>query len=203
MKFGQKEVTTRDFYGQRQITDIFTIDVNKVVASNKVSCSIGKDCCYIVGYQVDGALIPLFIKTAKNIFSYGVSQCNINSAYTMSFNVSEAKEWESQYRKIWNKVVSQLFEKLETETIKGEASYEAKCVHSKLKTWKKCIKANFHGQYCNATAVLKIDSVYKQGKNYHPQVYVDECKYTDAENQQCNMLSDDNDDDDDDDFFEV
>ena len=59
---------------------------------------------------------------------------------------------------------------------------------------------------CNATVLLKIDSVYKQGKNYHPQVYVEECKYTDAENQQCNMLRDDNDDDDDDDdddgFFE-
>ena len=57
--------------------------------------------------------------------------------------------------------------------------------------------------HCNATAVLKIDSVYKQGKNYHPQVYVEESKYTDAENQQCIMLSDDDDDDDDDGFFEV
>ena len=54
--------------------------------------------------------------------------------------------------------------------------------------------------YCNATARLKIDSVYKQGNNHHPQVYVEECKYTDAENQQCNMLSDD---DNDDGFFEV
>ena len=36
LKFGQKEVTTKDFYGQRQITDIFTIDVNKVVVSDKV-----------------------------------------------------------------------------------------------------------------------------------------------------------------------
>ena len=88
LKFGQKEVTTKDFYGQRQITDIFTIDVNKVVASDKVPCNNGKDCCYIVGYQVDGALIPLFIKTPKNIFSYGKSQYDKNSAYTMSFNVS-------------------------------------------------------------------------------------------------------------------
>ena len=54
--------------------------------------------------------------------------------------------------------------------------------------------------HCNAMAVLKIDSVYKQGKNYLPQVYVEECKYTDAENQQCSMLSDD---DNDDGFFEV
>ena len=50
--------------------------------------------------------------------------------------------------------------------------------------------------HCNATAVLKIDSVYKQGKNYHPQVYAEECKYTKVENQQCIMLSDDVDDDD-------
>ena len=121
----------------------------------------------------------------------------------MSFNVTEEKEWVSQYKKIWNEVESQLFEKMATEPIKREGSY----VNGKLKTWKERIKTNFHGQdvpydmYCNATAVLKIDSVYKQGKNYHPQVYVEECKYTDAENQQCSMLSDDDDDDDDDDGF--
>ena len=67
-EFGQKEVTIKDFYRLRQITDIFTIDVNKVVVSDKVSCNNGKDCHYIVGYQVDGALIPLFIKTPRNIF---------------------------------------------------------------------------------------------------------------------------------------
>ena len=50
--------------------------------------------------------------------------------------------------------------------------------------------------------MLKIDSVFKQGKNYHAQLYVEGCKYTDAENQKCNMLSDD-DDDDEDGFFEV
>ena len=68
LKFGQKEVTTEDFYGQRQVTDIFMIDVNKVVVSGRVSCNNGKDYRYIVGYQVDEALIPMFIKTHKNIF---------------------------------------------------------------------------------------------------------------------------------------
>ena len=127
-------------------------------------------------------------------------QYDKNSAYTMSFNVFEENKWVSQYKKIWNEVVSQLFEKMTTEPIKTEGRY----VNGKLKTWKERIKTNFHGQdvpydiYCIATAVLKIDSVYKQGKNYHPQVYVEECKYADAEKQQCNMLSDD-----DDGFFEV
>ena len=65
LKFGQKEVATKDFYGQRQITDINTSYINKVVASDKVSCNNGKDCRYIVGYQADGTAIPLFIKTIR------------------------------------------------------------------------------------------------------------------------------------------
>ena len=118
----------------------------------------------------------------------------------MSFNVSEEKAWVAQYEKILNEVESELFEKLATGPIKGEGRY----IHGTLKTWKERIKTNFHDQdvpydmCCNATAALKIDSVYKQGKNYHFQAYVEECKYTDAEKQQCNMLSDDNDR-----FFEV
>ena len=61
-KFGEKEVY-KDFYKQRQITDIFTISVNKVVVSDKVSCNNGKDRQYTVSYHVDGEIIkPLFIK---------------------------------------------------------------------------------------------------------------------------------------------
>ena len=124
------------------------------------------------------------------MFSHGVSQYHKDSTYTMSLNVSQEKEWMSQYKKIWNEVESQLFEKLATELIKR------KYVRDKLITWKESIKINFHGldlpynTYCNAMAVLKINSVYKQSKN-HPQTYVKECKCTNAEKQQWNMLNDD------------
>ena len=89
--------------------------------------------------------------------------------------------------------MSQLFEKMATEPIKGEGKYG----HGKFKILKERIKTNFNGQdvpydmHSNAKAVLKIDSVYKQGKNCLPQVYVEESKYTYAENRQCNMLNDD------------
>ena len=99
------------------------------MVSDKVSCNNGKDCCSIIGYQVGEAPITPFIKTPKNAFSCGVSQYDKNSAYTMPFNVFEAKEWVSQYEKIWNEVESQLFEKLVTGPIKGEGKY----VHGKLK----------------------------------------------------------------------
>ena len=103
-KFSQKETTAKDFFKQRQITDIFMIDVNKVIVSDKVSRNNGKDCRYIAGYQVDRTLMPLFIKTPKNIFSYGVSQYDKSSSYTMSFNIFEATEWVSQYKQICNEV---------------------------------------------------------------------------------------------------
>ena len=80
----------------------------------------------------------------------------------MSFNVSEAPEWVLQCKNIRNEVESQLLEKLTTEPIKGDGKY----INGKLKMWKEHIKTNFHGQdvpchmYCNATAVLKMDSVY-------------------------------------------
>ena len=59
-KFGQKEIINKNFYRQRKITVTFTIDVNKMVVSDKVSCNNGKDCHYIAVYQLDEAVIPLF-----------------------------------------------------------------------------------------------------------------------------------------------
>ena len=108
------------------------------------------DWRYIVGYQVDGeTIIPPFIKTPKNIFSYGVSQCDKNSAYPMSFNVSEAREWVLQYRNIWNEVESQLFEKLATGPIKGKGKY----VHGKLKMWKERVRQMFMVKIFHTTCI--------------------------------------------------
>ena len=83
------------------------------------------------------------------------------------------------------------FEKRTREPIQREDKH----VHGKMITWKERIKTNFNSQdvrynmYCNAAVFLNIDSVYKQSK-YHPQVYVEDCKYTDAESQQYSMLDD-------------
>ena len=43
LKFGQKQITTKDFYGQKQITDLFMINVKKLMVSDKVLCYNGKD----------------------------------------------------------------------------------------------------------------------------------------------------------------
>ena len=76
-KFGQIEVASKEFHKQRQVTDIFMMNINKVVLYDKIPCNNGKGWQYIVGYQVDGeTIIPLFIKTHTHTqkISYGVLQ---------------------------------------------------------------------------------------------------------------------------------
>ena len=106
----------------------------------------------------------------------------------MSFNVSEEKAWKAQNEKIWNEVESQLFEKTaKMVTDKRRRQVRLWQVENVEKTHKDQFSWSRRSMQfnCNAVAVLKIDSVYKQGKSYDPQVYVEECKYTDTEKRQC------------------
>ena len=56
-------------------------------------------------------------------------------------------------------------------------------MHSEIIAWKERIKKSFHGNcvpynmHGNKTAVVKVGSANKQGKNCHYQVYVKNCKY--------------------------
>ena len=56
-KIGEKEITSKDFHKQRQVINIFTIDINKVILSDRAPCNSGKDCRYIAGYQKEGETI--------------------------------------------------------------------------------------------------------------------------------------------------
>ena len=97
-KFGQKQIPSK--YFRNQITGILTINVNNLVLSDRVSCNDGKDWWYTVGYQVDGEIIiPLFMKTPKNLLTYGVTQFDKNSAFTMSLtmNVSSTMNVHRMY----------------------------------------------------------------------------------------------------------
>ena len=59
---------------QKSVTDIFTININRGVFSDRVSCDIRKDYRYIIGYYKDGETIrPQYIKIPRKILSYGVS----------------------------------------------------------------------------------------------------------------------------------
>ena len=87
-----------------------------------------------------GALIPLLVKTSKNLIKTLPIQCHLMFLRQKSGCLNIKR-----------------FEKLMTELIKEEGKY----IHGKLKVWKERISTSFHCEdvrydmYCNATAVLK------------------------------------------------
>ena len=70
-KFGQMNIASRDFYKYKQVTDIATMDISKVLVSDKVSCNNGKDWKYDIGYQHENKIISLLVKTPKNVDRWG------------------------------------------------------------------------------------------------------------------------------------
>ena len=85
-KFGQIEIVFKDFFKKNQLTDIFTVNVNEVVVSDRMSWANDKDWWYIM----------LLSRSRNNhTVAHGGTkecQCNKSSAFTMSFNVSEMRK---------------------------------------------------------------------------------------------------------------
>ena len=64
------------------------------------------------------------------------------------------------------------------------AVYNGKYLKAKIKSYNGKINANFHdnkipkeGSQFICLSVILIDSVFRTGKNYYPQVFLEECKY--------------------------
>ena len=144
-----------------QVTDVFSIDLEKIVVSK--GSSVNKhDMRYTIGYKVNPTkVIPLYIKTPKNCWSSGVSRYNENSPWKMGFNVGEDSTWINQYKAIFDRVEELLFQKLSGTPLNNE-----KYINPKLIMWNGDMKTRFNGcycvpfdRYCEATGVLKISSV--------------------------------------------
>ena len=189
-KFGQVTVSSKQFYGSISI-DIKTLNVDYIVISNPITDD-KKGKRYIIGYNINGKIIALRIKTPRNVKSYGVSKYSETSKLCMCFNLEGHDEWVKKYVKIWGAVEEQLFQSLTTEVLN-----KGKFINPKLNMYGDQIGVQYHGKevpydkHCEATGVLRIASVYNHGVNYWPQVYINECKYKHVETHGVLLLSDD------------
>ena len=71
-KFGQVTVDSEQFYEAIEI-DIKTLNVDNIVVSDPIT-NDKKGKRYNIGYNIEGKIVALRIKTPKNVSSYGVSK---------------------------------------------------------------------------------------------------------------------------------
>ena len=106
------------------------------------------------------------------------------SAYRRSF--CETKYIHIYFNKRWwiiRKVQWNLGKSLKKE-FDSEPVYNEKYLKSKINSCNGEINTNFHnnkipkeGSQFTCLSVNLIDSVFRTGKNYYPQVFLEECKY--------------------------
>ena len=84
-----------------------------------------------------------------------------------------------KYNHIWEKVKSSIKKEFDSES-----AYNEKYIKTKIKSYKGKINTNFHnnklpkeGSQCICLSVILINSVFRTGKSYYPQVFLEECKY--------------------------
>ena len=194
-KFGQVQVSKKDFNKVYELTENISID--KIVISEGV-VDDKSGVRYTIGYEKEpGKIIPLYMKTPKDCWSPGVSRYNENSPWKMGFQIEHCI-WLGQY----NSIAGRVEDLLQHPLTRGNAAGD--WINPKLITWKNEIKTMFRGGWgddvpydipCTARGVLKIGSVYQQGDRYYLQVFLKECRYKERVAAPKSLLSSDEDSD--------
>ena len=120
----------------------------------------------------------------------------------MGFDVADDEAWITHYRSIWRTIDEILRCVSECRALTGEPLKNGRYVNAKLITWDGDVRTGFRGTSrnpadiwsCYATGILKIGSVYRQGKNYHLQIFLKETKYRERDVIFKSQLSDDDSD---------
>ena len=160
----------------RHITPIFLrdVDIEKVLVSNKISFG-EKNYKYFIGYFDNANKVkPVNIMLPKT------------SAYVKSYEgqtewmyfLIEDDDLLEKYNTIWDKVSAHIKKEFDTEPV-----YDKNYLKTKIKShgeevtdfYDKKIPKLDSNHTC--LAVISLDSALKENDNYHPQVFLKECKY--------------------------
>ena len=172
IKFGDIEIGKQKFHQHKRPISIKNIDINKIVVSNKVSFG-KKGFKYFIGYK-DAKIRPLCIFLPK----MSAYRRDFDETKYMSFLIKDDELLE-KYNEIWEKVKNSIKEEFDSKPV-----YNEKYLKAKIKSYNGKINTNFHnnkipreGSQFICLSVILIDSAFRTGKKYHPQVFLEEFKY--------------------------
>ena len=174
INFDDKKINKSNFYRNKKLLNIDDIDVNKVLVCKREPYGKKGSFKYFIGYNDHDYIGRLCIKLPQMIEYF---QC-FHSNKTMSFKVIDNKILK-KYTKIWERVSSLMNIEFDSQMINND-----KYIKTKIKSYGNKVKINFQGKKVpkqNASykclSLKKLDSVIRVNKKYHPQTFLEECKY--------------------------
>ena len=188
VKFGDKEVDKKEFYSSKQAISLDSVDLNKIVVSNKWKIN-DTTYKYLCGYLNNDISQPLCIILPQ---MNGYIKYFNDNRKNMSF-VKDDEEVYEKYNEIWEVVRKLLKLKFTVNPIRDD-----KYILAKLKIFNGINRTTFtnniipidRNKYICISAI-DIYSVLKiVNKRAYPQAYLEQCKYKLRKRRAINFIDD-------------
>ena len=200
IKFRDKEINRKEFYSSKQAIPLDSVDLDKIVVSNKWKIS-DATYKYLCGYLNNDVIQPLCVILPEmngNIkyFDYG--------GKNMSF-VRDDEEVYKKYNEIWKVVRKLLKLKFTVGPVRDD-----KYIIAKLRIFNGTNRTTFtdniipfEKNHYTCISAIDIDSVLEiDNKRTYPQAYLEQCKYKLRKRRAVNFIDDEIIDDDSDDSYD-
>ena len=174
-KFGDKEVDRKVFYSSKQAILLDSVDLNKIVVSNKWKIN-DTTYKYLCAYLNNDTIQPICVIWPQ---MNGYIKYFDDGGKNMSF-VTDDEEIYKKYNEIWEVVRKLLKVKFTVSPIRDD-----KYIIAKLKIFNKINRTTFtdnaipiERNHYTCIPAIDIDSVLKiDNKRAYPQAYLEQCKY--------------------------
>ena len=175
IKFGDKEVNKKKNYSSKQAISLDSVDLDKIVVSNKWKIS-ETTCKYLCGYLNNDTIQPLCVILPQ---MNGYIKYFENGGKNMSFATDDEKVYD-KYNEIWEVIRKLLKVKFTVNPVRDDRYLVAK-----LKIFNKVNRTTFTNDFIpferhhyNCIPVIYINSVLKiDNDRAYPQAYLEQCKY--------------------------
>ena len=174
-KFGDKEVNKKDFYSSKQAISLGSVDLDKIVVSNKQQTTYK----YLCGYLNNDVIQPLCVILPQ---MHGYIKYFDDGSKNMTFVTDNEKIYD-KYNEIWEVIRKLLKVKFAVNPVPDD-----KYLIAKLKIFNKINRATFNDDnnknnipkeksHYICIPAIDIDSVLKiDHKRAYPQAYFEQCK---------------------------
>ena len=193
IKFGNKEVNRKEFYSSKQAISLDSVDLSKIVVSNKwkINDTTHKHIC---GYLNNDTIQPLCVILPQ---MDGYIKYFDDGGKNMSFVTDDEKIYE-KYNEIWEVIRNLLKVDFTVSPVRDDI-----CLVAKLKILNKINRTTFNKNnyipmernHYICIPVIDIDSVLKINKRVYPQAYLEQCKYKLKKRKIVNYIDEDSDND--------
>ena len=188
IKFGDKEVDKKEFYSSKQAISLDSVDLSKIVVSNKWKIN-DTTYKYLCGYLNNDVIQPLCVILPQ--MSVYIKYFD-DGGENMSF-VTDDEEVYKKYNEIWEVVRKLLKLKFTVGPVRDD-----KYIIAKLKIFNKINRTTFtdditpfEKNHYTCIPAIDIDSVLKiDNKRAYPQAYLEQCKYKLKKRRGINFIDD-------------